>query len=299
MSEAGPEDLYDRFLEAVWAEDGLAANTLESYRRDLRVFTMSARCTPNDLLGLDRAAVLEYLADRLAGGVSVSSLLRQLSCLRRFYGWARREGLTREDPLAALEPPRRGRRLPGVLSEDQVVALLNTPDTATDVGVRDRAILETLYATGLRVSELVGIETNQVNFVQGLIRVRGKGGKDRLVPLGESGLNWLGRWRSESRLRMLGKTNSPQLFVSRTGRPLSRQALWQRVRVHARAAGIVTAVSPHTLRHSFATHMLDHGADLRVVQLLLGHSDLSTTQIYTHVARSRLKSLYAAHHPRG
>lgn len=299
MPNRGTDGLYDRFLEAVWAEDGLAANTLESYRRDLRAFAREAVVSPENLPGLDRAAVLEYLAGRLAGGISVSSLLRQLSCLRRFFAWARREGLVNDDPLATLEPPRRGRRLPGVLSEDQVQALLGAPDTDTDIGVRDRAILETLYASGLRISELAGLDTDQINERQGLIRVRGKGGKERLVPLGDSALQWLERWRSGPRLRMLGRTGNQALYVSRTGRRLSRQALWQRIRTHARTARIHSPVSPHVLRHSFATHMLDHGADLRVVQLLLGHADLSTTQIYTHVARSRLKTLYAAHHPRG
>ena len=291
--------LIDRFLEAVWSEDGLAENTLAAYRNDLAHLGRAGLLESGTVGRLSKADVLAVLSRRLAAGDSVSSVMRQLSCFRRFFRWGRRDGVIDSDPLANLESPRRPGRLPGLLTESEVVRLLQAPDLQTRLGVRDRAMLELLYATGLRVSELVAIRMLQINPRQGTIRVSGKGGKDRLVPLGEAALYWLERWRCEGRPELLKGNRSDSLFISNRGRGLSRQAVWLRIRLHARNAGIHAPVSPHKLRHSFATHMLDHGADLRVVQLLLGHSDLSTTQIYTHVARSRLKSLYDRHHPRG
>ncbi|MGK7295425.1 MAG: site-specific tyrosine recombinase XerD [Candidatus Wenzhouxiangella sp. M2_3B_020] len=295
-----PATLIDGFLDAAWAEDGLAEATLAAYRNDLIGFARSGlfvfeddRCVVAD----DRLPAL--LARRLREGASVATIRRQLSALRRFCAWLRRQGMVDRDPMARLEPPRKPLRLPGVLSEDEVESLLAAPDVGTTRGVRDRALLEVLYASGMRVSEVTGCVLSDVNFRQGLIRVTGKGGKDRLAPLGEQALEWLQRWVEGPRRDWLGTPPADAVFISARGSGLSRQAVWHAIRGHARRAGIRSAVSPHKLRHSFATHLLDHGADLRVVQLLLGHADLGTTQIYTHVASARLKSLHGKHHPRG
>lgn len=293
----------DRFLDAAWAEDGLAENTLAAYRNDLIGFArsglfVSEKSNPARV-EVDAARLPSILASRLRDGGSVTTVRRQFSALRRFCAWLRMQGQLVSDPLAALEPPKLPRRLPGVLSEGQVEALLNAPDTDTPLGLRDRAMLEVLYASGMRVSELTAIEMPDLNFRQGLVRVTGKGGKDRLTPLGEQALDWLQRWCDGSRREWLGLPSCDALFISSRGTALTRQAVWHRIRAHARRAGIAAPVSPHKLRHSFATHLLDHGADLRVVQLLLGHADLATTQIYTHVANARMKSLHERHHPRG
>lgn len=296
--------LIDRFLDAAWAEDGLAEKTLQAYRNDLTGFVRSGLFNSGPgpgagvSIGQGRLAVL--LAERLRAGLGVSTIRRQFSALRRFCGWLRRNGLLDSDPFATLEPPRQPLRLPQVLSESQVDRLLAAPDTTTPLGVRDRAILEVLYASGLRVGELTALEMPAVNFRQGLVRVTGKGGKDRLAPLGEHSLAWLERWCRGPRGDWLKAPPDPAVFISARGRALTRQAIWYRIRACAAVAGIDPAgVSPHRLRHSFATHLLDHGADLRVVQLLLGHADLGTTQIYTHVANARLKDLHRHHHPRG
>ncbi len=295
--------IVDRFLDAAWAEDGLADSTLAAYRSDLIGFSRSGLFVLDGPDGrcfrIDAAGLPALLASRIRAGASVTTLRRQFSALRRFCGWLRIHGHLFSDPLEGLDPPKQPRRLPGVLSERQVDALLCAPDTQTPLGLRDRAILEVLYASGMRVSELTSIELPDVNFRQGLIRVTGKGGKDRLTPLGEQALSSLQRWCDGPRRDWLGKPPSDALFTSSRGTGLTRQAVWHRIRVHALQAGISSAVSPHKLRHSFATHLLDHGADLRVVQLLLGHADLATTQIYTHVASARMKSLHEQHHPRG
>lgn len=301
MSE--PMEIIDRFLDAAWAEDGLAESTLSAYRNDLVGFARSGLFVSGDSnpqgFEIDAARLPAILATRIRDGGSVTTLRRQFSSLRRFCAWLRIQGRLSADPLATLEPPKLPRRLPGVLSEGQVEALLNAPDTGTALGVRDRTMLEVLYASGMRVSELTAIEMPDMNFRQGLVRVTGKGGKDRLTPLGEQALDWLQRWCDGPRRDWLGQPQSDALFISSRGGGLTRQAVWHRIRNHALQAGIAAPVSPHKLRHSFATHLLDHGADLRVVQLLLGHADLATTQIYTHVANARMKSLHAQHHPRG
>ncbi|MCK8516456.1 site-specific tyrosine recombinase XerD [Methylonatrum kenyense] len=296
---AEPGEAIDRFLDAIWAESGLSRQTLAAYRADLVSFARWLDGRGGGLSGAGREDVLAYLAARVAGGLKPRSTARLLSTLRRYYRWRLREGLADSDPTADVESPRLGRPLPGAVSEAEVEALLVAPDTADPVGLRDRAMLELLYASGLRVSELVSLTLGQFNPRQGVLRVVGKGSRERLVPLGEQALDWVDRWLREGRGVLLGQRRSDALFVTARGAGLSRQAFWYRIRTHARTAGIRGHLSPHTLRHSFATHLLNHGADLRVVQLLLGHQDLSTTQIYTHIARQRLQELHAQHHPRG
>ena len=296
---AAEVELIDRFLDAAWAERGLSRNTLASYRYDLRLLArhlLDANCS---LEGAQRQDLLGFLAAQAQHGRSPRSLSRYLSGIRQFYQWLLRDGRLRRDPSALIESPKLGRGLPKALREDQVSALLNAPDTSRALGLRDRAMLELMYAAGLRVSELVSLELNWLNLNQGVVRVRGKGGKDRLVPLGEESISWMQKYLREGRPELLKRAQCAQLFVTARKTGLSRQAFWHAIRKHAAAAGISQPVSPHMLRHSFATHLLNHGADLRVVQLLLGHSDLSTTQIYTHIAREGLKQLHAKHHPRG
>jgi integrase/recombinase XerD len=289
----------EAFLDASWLEKGLSANTLAAYRRDLRGF--AAWCAPRGvaIAAADRSLILEYLADGLRTGRSARSAARLLSCLRGFYRHLLREGRIRVDPSARVESPRTGRPLPKSLGEEDVDALLAAPDTSTVIGLRDRAMLELLYACGLRVSELVTLELGGLNLSQGVVRIMGKGAKERLVPVGDEALAWLGRYLREARPQLVRDGSSAVLFPGRGDGAMTRQTFWHRIRHHARAAGIDKPLSPHTLRHAFATHLLNHGADLRVVQMLLGHSDLSTTQIYTHVARERLRQLHSAHHPRG
>jgi integrase/recombinase XerD len=294
MSSTQPLAIIDAFLDSVWAERGLAAATLQAYRDDLRALQAAL---PERWPQLTRADLSAYLAARLRSGVAVASLTRQISCLRLFFAWAIRHGHVAEDPLLDLVAPKAAFRLPGVLSEAQVAALLQAPAPDTPLGQRDRALLETLYAAGLRVSEAVALTLARLNLSRGLVRVIGKGNKERLVPLGEAAVDALTVWLKQGRPAF--KPSVEQVFVSVRGHTLTRQAVWQRIRAHALTAGIDEPVHPHRLRHSFATHLLDRGADLRAVQLLLGHADLGTTQIYTHVSRSRLKSLYAEHHPRG
>lgn len=295
----GVEQAIDRFLDAIWAESGLSRQTLAAYRADLLAFTRWLDARGSALPRADREEVLAYLATRVAGGLKPRSTARLLSTLRRFYRWQLRERLIDTDPTADVESPRLGRPLPGAVSEADIEALLAAPATDQPVGLRDRAMLELLYASGLRVSELVNLTLGQLNPRQGVLRVVGKGSRERLVPLGEQALDWVDRWLRDGRPALLGQRRSDALFVTARGGPLSRQAFWYRIRAHARVAGVRAHLSPHTLRHSFATHLLNHGADLRVVQLLLGHQDLSTTQIYTHIARQRLQDLHSQHHPRG
>ena len=302
MRSVDPADdaaLAARFADMLLVERGLAANTVSAYGSDLRRFARWNDGQGRRLLDVERGHVLAYLAERVAAGGGARSGARLLSTLRRFYGWAVRDALVDVDPTRLIASPAIGRPLPSVPSEDEVRALLDAPDVDTDLGLRDRAMLETLYGCGLRVGELVGLELDQLNRRQGALRVSGKGAKERLVPLGEVALAWITRYERDARRELLGRSRSEALFVTSRGGPMTRQAFWYRIRHHAKAVGIERPLSPHTLRHAFATHLVDHDADLRVVQLLLGHSDLSTTQIYTHVARERLKTLHRAHHPRG
>ena len=301
MSNAAPtnrdQEMVESYIDAVWMERGLAENTLAAYRSDLRRFASWLAERERGLLTATRADVLEYLASLATS--PPRSVARRLSSLRRFYQYCTRHARIAEDPCARVEAPRIGRSLPTTLSEAEVEALLEAPDLGVREGLRDRTMLELLYATGLRVSELVNLRLGQVNHQQGVVRVTGKGGKERLVPLGESALDWLERYLRETRPRLLVAGHSDALFPSPRGGAISRQAFWYAIKRYATIAGISKTISPHSLRHAFATHLLNHGADLRVVQLLLGHSDISTTQIYTHVAKQRLKQLHAVHHPRG
>jgi len=290
----------DPFLDALWMERGLSRNTLDAYRRDLAGFRRWLQQEGRgELLGAQREDLLDYLAARVAAGAKPRSTARLLSSLRRFYQHGVREGRLEQDPSDRIDAPKPRRGLPAALSESEVEALIETPDTDTVLGMRDRAMLELLYATGLRVSELVALRILQVNLRQGVVRTLGKGSKERLVPLGEAAAHWLQRYLDQARGELLRGRECDALFPTRRGAGMTRQAFWYLVRRYARQAGISAHLSPHTLRHSFATHLLNHGADLRVVQMLLGHSDLSTTQIYTHVARERLQALHARHHPRG
>jgi integrase/recombinase XerD len=289
----------ERFVEAIWMEYGLSSHTRQAYRTDLAGF---AKWLIERGLGLEqasRAEIMGYLGERVAGGAKPRTTARLLSSLRRFYRYELREGRLDGDPTALVDAPRLGRPLPESLTESEVEALLDAPDTEDPLGLRDRAMLECLYATGLRVSELVALTLQQLNLRQGVVRVMGKGNKERLVPLGEEALDWAEAYLHRARPELLAGRTSAAAFVTRRGGAMTRQAFWYRIKAYATQAGIRKPLSPHTLRHSFATHLLNHGADLRVVQLLLGHSDLSTTQIYTHVARHRLQELHATHHPRG
>ena len=289
--------VIERFCDALWLEHGLAQNTLAAYRRDL--CGLAGWLAPLVLEQAGREQILAYLAERQAAGIKARSSARLLSALRRFYRWLLREQAIARDPTLHIDMPKLPGSLPVTLGEHQVEALLEAPDVGDDIGLRDRAMLEVLYATGLRVSELIGLALTRVNVRQGLVRVTGKGSKERLVPLGEEALSWIERYLRRSRPLLQGESNDPRLFLTRRGSGMTRQAFWYRIRHYAPVAGISGHLSPHTLRHAFATHLVDHGADLRVVQMLLGHSDLSTTQIYTHVARERLKALHGLHHPRG
>ncbi len=296
MSDA----LIDRFCDQLWLEDGLADLTLAAYRRDLKAFATWLEKERSQ--GLDAAIsgdIEAYLAWRFARRSQPRSAARYSSALKRFYRYLLRENLIASDPTLNLDRPKLPRALPKTLTETDVERLLDSADADTLLGLRDRAMLETLYATGLRVSELVGLKLTAVNLNDGVLRVTGKGNKDRLVPLGEESVQWLRRYMAEVRPQLLEKRLSDAVFVTARGDGMTRQAFWYLIKRRALAAGITRPLSPHTLRHAFATHLLNHGADLRVVQMLLGHSDISTTQIYTHVARERLKQLHAQHHPRG
>jgi integrase/recombinase XerD len=298
-TELRARGVIDAFADAAWMEQGLASNTLAAYRADLEGVARWLEARGDELLAADRARLLEHLAWRVAGGARPRTTARLLTSLRRFFAWALRERRVAADPTEGIEPPRLGRPLPKGLTEREVEALLAAPDPAQPAGLRDRAMLEVLYATGLRVSELVGLRHDQVNLRQGVVRVVGKGDRERLVPLGDEAVAWIERWTAEGRAALLGARTTPALFPTERGAAMTRQAFWHAIKRYARRAGVPGAISPHTLRHAFATHLLNHGADLRVVQMLLGHRDVSTTQIYTHVARERLKELHARHHPRG
>ena len=291
---SGDAPVLYAFADALWLEDGLSKNTLASYRRDLEQFGAYLKKTPlekareEDLFG--------FLASRKG---RASSAARMLSSLKRFYGWCLRERKIKTDPTLKLDPPKRVPRFPKNLSEADVEALLAAPDAATPLGMRDRAMFEVLYASGLRVSELVGLKVFETNLEAGVLRVLGKGSKERLVPLGEEAVDWVRRYLKEFRPSLLKKKSSDHLFITARGAGMTRQAFWHNIKRYGARAVPGKALSPHVLRHAFATHLINHGADLRVVQMLLGHADISTTQIYTHVARERLKLLHAKHHPRG
>ena len=300
LSEANSR-LLDRFADGLWLSDGLARNTLDGYRRDIAQFAAwLEEAGTKSVLDAGSADIQRHLAwqvERKRAKPRTTS--RLVSSLKRFFQFALREGLRRDDPAAELESPKLPRSLPKSLSEAQVEALLEAPDVETAQGLRDRAMLETLYASGLRVSELVGLKTMQVSLDMNVVRVLGKGSKERLTPLGEEAAQWITRYQRTARPELLRGKKSDALFVTARGGPMTRQAFWGLVKRYAAIADIRVAISPHTLRHAFATHLINHGADLRVVQLLLGHADISTTQIYTHVARERLKQLHRKHHPRG
>jgi len=292
-------DAIDRFIDALWIEDGLAAHTLAAYRRDLTLYVRWLDAEQGRALDETREPdLLAYAVARHAGSRATSAN-RRLTVFRRYFRWALRERRVDADPTLKLGAARQPLRVPKTLSEAQVEALLGAPDVATPRGLRDRTMLDLMYASGLRVSELVGLKSVHVSLAEGALRVTGKGSKERLVPFGEEAHAWLKRWLAEGRPAILGARASDALFVTARAAPMSRQMFWKLVKGHARVAGIGAPLSPHTLRHAFATHLLNHGADLRAVQMLLGHADISTTTIYTHVARERLKALHAAHHPRG
>ena len=283
--------------DSVWVEQGLSENTLSAYRSDLRIFALWLK--DKDLLVVTTSDLSQFLASRYKDGIGNRSSARILSSLRRFYGYAIRENSISIDPTALIDSPHIGKPLPISLSEHDVELLLNAPEVSNPLGFRDKAMLEMLYATGLRVSELVSLKFEQMSFRQGVVRIIGKGNKERLVPVGEEAMMWLENYMGSARVSLLGERQCNYLFVTNRAGGMTRQAFWHIIKRHAKTAGINKELSPHTLRHAFATHLLNHGADLRVVQLLLGHSDLSTTQIYIHVARERLKEHHKKYHPRG
>ena len=290
--------LIDTFCDQLWLQDGLAPTSLESYRRDLRAW--SAWLGKVGMLSADRGAVEAWLAAQYDGGAKATSVARRLSTLRRFYRLQLERAAIGDDPTLRVRAPRKPRQLPKLLSEAQVEALLAAPDVTTPLGLRNRAMLETLYATGLRVSELTGLKIAQVGLSAGVVRALGKGSKERLVPLGDEAVAWLQQYLDTVRPALAGAGKNDHMFLTARQGPMTRQAFWALLKRLAVGAGIpAAALSPHVLRHAFATHLLNHGADLRVVQLLLGHADITTTTIYTHVARERLKRLHAQHHPRG
>ena len=291
------EILIDAFADAMWLESGLSKNTLSAYRSDLAKFAQFLQ--QSSLLTVSQVEVQKYLAHCMAAGLKGTSSARILSTLRRFYRYLIREGKMQSDPCAHVMSPKLGRPLPKSLSEEEVDALLAAPDLNKSIGLRDQAMLETLYATGLRVSELVELKMVELNLSVGVVRIVGKGGKERLVPLGEESNQSLQNYLSQGRPDLLKQKVSDAVFVTARGSAMSRQAFWYLIKKYAKKSGIQQTLSPHTLRHAFATHLLNHGADLRSIQMLLGHADLSTTQIYTHVARERLQSMHLQHHPRG
>ena len=294
-----PEAAIDRFLDAIWMERGLSANTLAAYRADLTALDKWFEGRGNILPDATRADILEFIAWRVEMGARPRSTARQLSSFRRYYRFLVREGVNKEDPTVDIAMPKIGRTLPKTLTEEEVESLLRAPDVRDPLGYRDRAMLELLYATGLRVSELISLKLGQVNLNQGVIRIVGKGNRERLIPLGEEAQLWIEQFIAGARNEILLERHTDYAFPTRRGNCMTRQAFWHIIKRYAAKAKIEKELSPHSVRHAFATHLLNHGADLRVVQMLLGHSDLSTTQIYTHVARERMKELHADHHPRG
>ena len=295
---AASAEIVDRFADALWIEDGLAANTLAAYRRDLTLYAeWLAKAQGRTITETSEADLLAYAVAKHAGS-KASSANRRLTVFKRFFRWALREHLTTADPTLKLSAAKTPLRVPKTLSEAQVEALLAAPEVATPLGLRDRTMLELMYASGLRVSELVTLKSVHLSLTEGALRVTGKGAKERLVPFGEEARAWLERYLADARGEILQGQTSDALFVTARGGPMTRQMAWKLVKAHALRGGVQVPLSPHTLRHAFATHLLNHGADLRAVQMLLGHADISTTTIYTHVARERLKALHAQHHPR-
>jgi len=294
-----PKALVDRFLDAIWMERGLSENTLGAYRADLLALNQRLVGRNVELARAGRTDILDYIAWRVESGAKPRSTARQLSSFRRFYRYLLREGLLSEDPTAQIAMPKIGRALPQSLTEEEVEALLAAPAVGESLGHRDRAMLEVLYATGVRVSELINLKMSQVNLNQGVIRIVGKGDRERLIPLGDEAQDWVKEFVAGPRVEILLERQTDYLFPTRRGDRMTRQAFWHIIKRYAKKASVKKRLSPHTVRHAFATHLLNNGADLRVVQLLLGHSDVSTTQIYTHVARERMKDLHGRHHPRG
>lgn len=291
--------LIRTYLDNTWLEKGLSKHTLSAYSSDLELFSRWLTNRNASLGNTSQTDIQAYLAHMLTTGSNARSTARFLSCIRGFYRFLLREKLIQLDPTLDIQSPKLGRSLPKFLSEHEVEKLLAAPDPADPVGLRDRAMLEILYACGLRVSELTGLTMGSLNLRQGVVRVTGKGNKERLIPMGQEAIAWLDRYTAEARPVLLDNHPAEILFPSNRAQPMTRQTFWHRIKLYARKADIRTTLSPHTLRHAFATHLLNHGADLRSVQLLLGHSDLSTTQIYTHVAQARMQALHAQHHPRG
>ncbi|HIN73332.1 MAG TPA: site-specific tyrosine recombinase XerD [Gammaproteobacteria bacterium] len=290
--------LIDGFIDNIWLEKGLSQNTLNAYRQDLSNFSNWLK--PVNLENADRITLLDYLAYRLKQGYSSRSTARSLSSLRAFYAYLLSKSLISDNPTAKIQSPKLGHSLPKILSEEDVEKLINAPNTKEPLGLRDRAMLELLYACGLRISELINLEVLNLNIRQGVVKVLGKGSKERLVPMGEPALDWISDYLTYGREQLLTDTKkSSILFLSNRGTGMTRQTFWYRIKLYANKAGVDQSLSPHTLRHAFATHLINHGADLRTVQLLLGHTSLSTTQIYTEVARHRMKELHREHHPRG
>jgi len=295
--EMTTQQLIEHFVDVLWVENGLTDNTLSAYRSDLQIFAKFLK--RKSLLVVTEADISDFLALRLHQGISRRSTARILSCLRHFYGYLVRENKIKYDPTSLIQSPHIGQPLPHSLSENNMWALLDAPEIAVPLGLRDKAMLELLYATGLRVSELVGLKLDELNLNVGVVRVLGKGGKERLVPVGEEAIDWLEKYLVTSRQSLLAGRQSDYVFVTNRGGGMTRQTFWHIIKRYAKKMGITVELSPHTLRHAFATHLLNHGADLRVVQMLLGHADLSTTQIYTHIANARLKELHSKYHPRG
>lgn len=291
--------IVTQYIEMLWLEKGLSEHSQDSYLSDLQHFNQWLSTHHIKIELAQRDAVLDYLAWRLDKGYKARSTARLLSALRSFYRYLVREGICETDPTALIDMPKLGQPLPKTLSEKDVEILLTAPDTENSIGLRDKAMLEVLYACGLRVTELVSLTLEQINLRQGVLKTFGKGRKERLVPLGEEAIIWIEQYLKQARSLILAGKMSDILFPSSRGDMMTRQTFWHRIKYHAKVAGITKSLSPHTLRHAFATHLLNHGADLRVVQMLLGHSDLSTTQIYTHVAQARLQELHEKHHPRG
>jgi integrase/recombinase XerD len=294
-----PKAMIDRFLDAIWMERGLSENTLGAYRADLVALNQRLESKSVELVKAQRSDIMDYIAWRVEGGAKPRSTARQLSSFRRFFRYLLREGVISEDPTVNIAMPKIGRSLPQSLTEQDVESLLAAPKVSEPLGHRDRTMLEVLYATGVRVSELINLKLSQINLNQGVLRIVGKGDRERLIPLGDEAQDWIREFIDGARGEILLERQTEYLFPTRRGDRMTRQAFWHIIKRYAKKASISKKLSPHTVRHAFATHLLNNGADLRVVQLLLGHSDVSTTQIYTHVARERMKELHGRHHPRG
>lgn len=295
----GDHDLIDQFLDWIWLESGLSAHTISAYRTDLQQFSKWLISRKSSLANSRREDILAYLSYRMEQGAQARTMARFLSTMKRYYQHAIQQKWIQVNPVKDVVMPKTMRHLPKVISEEDVEKLLFAANTKTNYGLRDRAMLETLYATGLRVSELVNLTLAEINLQAGVVRVTGKGNKQRLVPMGEEAIRWVEKYLNQARAQLLKKKITDAVFLSSRGTAMTRQAFWQLIKKYAVQVEIKSALSPHTLRHAFATHLLNHGADLRTTQMLLGHADLSTTQIYTHVAKERLKSLHSTHHPRG